>query len=445
MTDLWRTLAHEADSVGQLMPQAYKDAYYQLVLYPVKASAGVAEINFAAAKNRLYARQGRVTANDYARRVEELYTVDTVMTAYYNKVLAGGKWEKMMSDIHLGYTKWSMPKRDSVPQVVRVEPLSKPTMGVAVEGCETLSPEGELELPVFDNFENRKYYIDIFNRGTGTFDFKVKTDEPWMDVSLRKGKVETESRIWVGIDWTKLKAGETEGILYICRERERVPIRLHVVKADLPVQVEGHWFGNACGNEFSVPAWQFNACHPGRYAKWTFLLDLGRGEGCMGLSPVTAPSATSFEDAPCLEYQVYFPKTGTQTVCLGVLPTQDVMPERGLRLAFGLDGGIVRTLDARQGFVDTFSEYTPKNLKKSPKLKPLPPRNKTLKLINGDGFCRNEIFDNLRWLTAEFEVEKPGLHTFKVYMVDPEIVLEQLVFNPDNAHPSYFGAPSVRH
>lgn len=445
VTDLWRTLAHEADSVGQLMPQAYKDAYYQLVLYPVKASAGVAEIYLAAAKNRLYARQGRVTANDYARRVEELYTVDTAMTAYYNKVLAGGKWEKMMSDIHLGYTKWSMPKRDSVPQVVRVEPLSKPTMGVAVEGCETLSPEGELELPVFDNFENRKYYIDIFNRGTGTFDFKVKTDEPWMDVSLRKGKVETESRIWVGIDWTKLKAGETEGILYICRERERVPIRLRVVKADLPVPVEGHWFGNACGNEFSVPAWQFNACHPGRYAKWTFLPDLGRGEGCMGLSPVTAPSATSFEDAPCLEYQVYFPKTGTQTVCLGVLPTQDVMPERGLRLAFGLDGGIVRTLDARQGFVDTFSEYTPKNLKKSPKLKPLPPRNKTLKLINGDGFCRNEIFDNLRWLTAEFEVEKPGLHTFKVYMVDPEIVLEQLVFNPDNTHPSYFGAPSVRH
>ena len=350
-----------------------------------------------------------------------------------------------MSDIHLGYTKWSMPKRDSVPQVVRVEPLSKPTMGVAVEGCETLSPEGELELPVFDNFENRKYYIDIFNRGTGTFDFKVKTDEPWMDVSLRKGKVETESRIWVGIDWTKLKVGETEGMLYICRGRERVPVRLRVVKADLPVQVEGHWFGNACGSEFSVPAWQFSACWPGRYAKWTFLPDLGRGEGCMGLSPVTAPSATSFEDAPCLEYQVYFPKTGTQTVCLGVLPTQDVMPERGLRLAFGLDGGIVRTLDARQGFVDTFSEYTPKNLKKSPKLKPLPPRNKTLKLINGDGFCRNEIFDNLRWLTAEFEVEKPGLHTFKVYMVDPEIVLEQLVFNPDNTHPSYFGAPSVRH
>lgn len=116
-----------------------------------------------------------------------------------------------------------------------------------------------------------------------------------------------------------------------------------------------------------------------------------------------------------------------------------------LRGAFCLDNGAVRTLDARQGFKDEFREYTPENLRKSPNLKPLPPRNRTLKLINGNGFCRNEVFDNLRWLTAEFKVDQPGLHTFKVYMVDPEIVLEQLVFNPDNTHPSYFGAPPVRH
>lgn len=102
---------------------------------------------------------------------------------------------------------------------------------------------------------------------------------------------------------------------------------------------------------------------------------------------------------------------------------------------------VLKTLSC---IVDTFGGYTSKNLKNSPNLKPLPPRNRTLKLINGNGFCRNEVFDNLRWLTAEFRVDQPGLHTFKVYMVDPEIVLEQLVFNPDNTHPSYFGAPPVR-
>ena len=53
VTDLWCTLAHEADSVGQLMPQAYKDAYYQLVLYPVKASGrSGGNLIWPAAKNR---------------------------------------------------------------------------------------------------------------------------------------------------------------------------------------------------------------------------------------------------------------------------------------------------------------------------------------------------------------------------------------------------------
>ena len=83
-------------------------------------------------------------------------------------------------------------------------------------------------------------------------------------------------------------------------------------------------------------------------------------------------------------------------------------------------------------------------MKKSPKLKPLPRRTKDLALY-GRGKYRNEVFDNLRWLTAEIDVAEAGLHTFKVYMVDPELVVERLVFCPDNAHPSYWGAPEIRH
>ena len=33
----------------------------------------------------------------------------------------------------------------------------------------------------------------------------------------------------------------------------------------------------------------------------------------------------------------------------------------------------------------------------------------------------------------------PGKHTLKVIMIDPEIVVEQIVVNPDNSHYSYFG------
>ena len=49
------------------------------------------------------------------------------------------------------------------------------------------------------------------------------------------------------------------------------------------------------------------------------------------------------------------------------------------------------------------------------------------------------MFDNLRWLDATFDVQ-PGKHKLKVIMIDPEIVVEQIVVNPDNTRYSYFGA-----
>ena len=33
-----------------------------------------------------------------------------------------------------------------------------------------------------------------------------------------------------------------------------------------------------------------------------------------------------------------------------------------------------------------------------------------------------------------------GQHTLKIIMIDPEIVIEKIIVNPDNNHYSYFGA-----
>lgn len=103
------------------------------------------------------------------------------------------------------------------------------------------------------------------------------------------------------------------------------------------------------------------------------------------------------------------------------------------------------TLDARQGFKDEFAEYASANLAKSPNLKPLPRQDTSIRLTGTGQLRRNEVFDNLRWLTVKLPVRSAGLHTLKVFMTDPEVVLERIVVNPDNRHPSYFGAPSVRH
>ena len=53
----------------------------------------------------------------------------------------------------------------------------------------------------------------------------------------------------------------------------------------------------------------------------------------------------------------------------------------------------------------------------------------------------DEVFDNQRWLASKSASPvKAGKHTLRVIMVDPEVVLEQVVINPDNSRYSYFGA-----
>ena len=52
---------------------------------------------------------------------------------------------------------------------------------------------------------------------------------------------------------------------------------------------------------------------------------------------------------------------------------------------------------------------------------------------------RSEVFDNLRWLSIDLNIPTEGNHTVKVVMIDPEIVVEKLIVNPDNEHPSYHG------
>ncbi len=50
------------------LPDNAKDAFFQLVLYPTKASALVTELYITAAKNRLYASQERAATNDLAEK-----------------------------------------------------------------------------------------------------------------------------------------------------------------------------------------------------------------------------------------------------------------------------------------------------------------------------------------------------------------------------------------
>lgn len=140
----YRNLALDALRLYYTIPIEKKDAFDQLILYPVNACSNLYEMYYAIAKNKLYAKTNDIQANFWADKVKECYKRDSVLTYYYNNVIANGKWNHMMDQIHIGYTSWQEPRSKRMPGVVYVtaDTLSK-TEKVFIEKDGYVSIEAE--------------------------------------------------------------------------------------------------------------------------------------------------------------------------------------------------------------------------------------------------------------------------------------------------------------
>lgn len=117
----YNDLLARAEKINISLPAEYRDAYFELVLHPVKASANLNEMYWNVAKNRWYADgppQAK-RANMYADNVKKLYIRDSVISNEYNNI-ANGKWNHMMDQTHIGYTYWQQPNKQKMPEVIYV-------------------------------------------------------------------------------------------------------------------------------------------------------------------------------------------------------------------------------------------------------------------------------------------------------------------------------------
>ena len=102
-------LALEARALRQfitLKPE-YQDAYRQIILFPVQAMGNIYEMYYAQAMNLKLAEQGDPDANCWAERCRQAFKRDSLLNLQYNKEIAGGKWDGMMTQKHISYTEWN--------------------------------------------------------------------------------------------------------------------------------------------------------------------------------------------------------------------------------------------------------------------------------------------------------------------------------------------------
>ena len=103
------------------VPAESRDAFRQVLLFPVQAMANLYDMYYSQAMNQYTAKAGLPDANEWAVKVEKCFKRDAQLCQYYNKVMANGKWNGMMIQKHIGYTSWNDNfRQDMLPKTTTV-------------------------------------------------------------------------------------------------------------------------------------------------------------------------------------------------------------------------------------------------------------------------------------------------------------------------------------
>jgi hypothetical protein len=391
----------------------YKDAYYQLVLHPIEASANLNELYVTTAKNRLYARQGRASTNDLADRVRTLFTRDEEISRAYNKELAGGKWNHFMDQTHIGYTYWQEPPRNVMPQVDVIQIPEGAEMGVAIEGSDRWWPGGrdEAALPLFDSFTRRTYYVDVFNRGQTPFDYSVAAADPWLEVTPASGHVEKDARLIVNVNWAKTPPGTSRDAITIKGGDRSVIVRVAVSNAspNANKSLRGFIEGNGY---VSIEAAHYSRAVGTRDIAWKVIPDLGRTLSGVTAFPTIAKSQVPGGNSPRLEYAINLVDTGAVVVRAYLSPTLNFRTGSGLKYAVSIDDEAPQIVNMHQDTSEKAWEQW--------------------------------VSNNVITTTSTHQVAAAGAHVLNFWIVDAGVVLQKLVIERGAIRPSYLGPPESK-
>ncbi|MFE2264252.1 glycosyl hydrolase 115 family protein [Streptomyces griseosporeus] len=430
VTEEWRRLGRDAARVARALPASASDAWFELVGYNIQATANLYELREAEFTNLLYARQGRAAANDLAAKAEAGLAEDFRLQDVFNQEIAGGKWKDFQLQPHIDYgdverygpnAPWQQPERDNVaipdvlfPAVRRIEVPDVAEMGVAVTGSEDWWPGSGEPGPVLPEFspyrtDPTETYIEIFNRGTRAFPYRITASVPWLRVDRPRGTVRQQTRVGVTVDWAKVPAGRAEGRLTVEGAGRTVTVRA-VASPLSPRGLKG--FVEA-GGYVAIDAEHYTRAVGTRDIGWLRVDRLGRTGAGMTPVPVTAPAQTPGGNGPRLEYDVTLLTPGEVTVWAYLSPRNPALARPGLRYAVSFD-------DAPPQTVDVIAVTGP----------------------DDGGLNRRwerHTSDNVNRTSTRHRIAEAGVHRLRFWMVDPTVVVQRLLIDTGGLPDTYLG------
>jgi len=353
------------------------------------------------------------------------------MSDYYNTTLAGGKWQGFQTQPKIGYgdverygpnAPWQQPELNGqllpdeiFPAVQRIEVPDTAELGVAIDGSDAWWPAepSPAVLPTFSPYQSQPaQYIEVFNRGSVPFDYRISPAVPWVTVDNAAGTVDKQVRATVHIDWSQAPKGATAVPLTVTGAGASVEV-LAVVDNPEVVPAPGT-FVEANGY-VSMAADHHSRVFDDDSVSWQRVPDLGRTGAGMEPFPVTVASRTPGGDGPRLEFDMHLTTTGPVRVWAYLSPRNNVLPTDGLKYAVSIDDGPPQIVNITTA---TGADDTAMNRQ-----------------------WERNTSDNVNRTVTTHVITEPGTHVLKFWMVDPTVVLQNLVVDTGGLKPSYLGPP----
>ncbi len=412
--DRYTAITEKVETLYNKLPESKKPSFYEMAVYPVRSAKNMAAAYIANDRAKLYNEQQRGSVvNSYAKQSEDAAAaIEKDLTAYNS--LLDGKWNNIANinpsalqgcDAHI--TTYLNPPT--------VSELDYTELGIAADTQSDINSEPRLALSKYDTDSK---FIDIFNKGYGSFDYRVSADKDYIKINKTEGTVYDSDRIYVSLDAANAPAGASEAAITV----ERLVGSVVAESKDIKVNIsniadvtQDKTYVEASGY-VSIEAEHYSSLVGKGEYEWRVEKDFGRSGDSLKIYPTLAADVSENAIASAsayAEYDVYFENSGTYTLDVYRMPT---LNERGsMNFAVGIDDASPKVLKGTNKYSGSSSKT--------------------------DAWAKG-VLCNSEKLQTTVTVPDAGLHTVRLYNMAPGVVIDKMVFTQGTSVPySYFGAP----
>ncbi|KAJ8118112.1 hypothetical protein OPT61_g847 [Boeremia exigua] len=430
----WQVLLDNAEALSARFSPDARPSFFQIFLHPIRASHIYMSLQICRAKNALYAKQRRNTANLYFDKSVALFRADFQLSQEYHTML-NGKWNHIMRQPHLGFREsWHAPSRDMISGLCLVQAgqQSNPVvgnLGVAVEGSEGVRPglcneESDrthpsrrdlvpgVTLPVMEPYGAQSRSFELYLRGPRALSWKISSPVDWIPVSAQGTLDPTvdgqDPRIHVTVDWNRVPKDFDDEVLLILQSNlgDYEHIHVPVKNRSIPAEFVGHVEADRV---ISISATHFvNKNVPGQ------LIHPYLGRGLNGAISFYMQPDSDLNSCKLL-YPFYTFTSTTKAV---------------VQLYFTLTLDVDSAVPALYGFsIDGRDNEMHRLMQEPEKAGELPP-----------GWSES-VMDCV-WVRQHYiDLGDAGAHTLEIALHDENMALEKIVIDIGGVRESYLGPP----